>query len=512
MKSLLMHPVYRKTKNLLWLILLAGLSLSSFPLLIKLTHANVAPFSAIPLGILLIIWFLPYLFQGGKLPAETMPLFIFLAVALITTALAYFSNITYIKSATFLSQTIRALLTLCIGLSFFFAFATWQQNTHMLKTTLQGIYLGAAILMVWSLIEGILLTQNITIRLPEWYHAIKRVLVVQSPNVAYSNRVAGFTFEPSWFVRLFNLVFLPFWLAATVQRNSIFKIKLWKFIVEDLLLIPALIVFVLGSPRIGFVALLLILLLLSLKLMKKFHAWLCQKLIARYKMKQTGGIHLMIWVAMLAVLLVTASGLVYGFARFASQRDLRFQLLFSELPEQITTFFPVTLDKVLVLSHKLMFQERIIYWVTGFEIFNDYPLGVGLGNAGFHFWERIPGVAYNSYEIRAQVYSLASLPNTKNLWVRLLAETGIFGFAAFTAWLMTLWRSARVLEKSLTPVLRLIGLAGQLFLVALLVEGFSVDSFAMPDFWVMTGLISSAAMLYRQEIAAMQGGQFVHPS
>ncbi len=36
-----------------------------------------------------------------------------------------------------------------------------------------------------------------------------------------------------------------------------------------------------------------------------------------------------------------------------------------------------------------------------------------------------------------------------------------------------------------------------LFLLAFMLEGFSVDSFAMPYLWVGAGLLSSAAMLAR---------------
>jgi O-antigen ligase len=92
------------------------------------------------------------------------------------------------------------------------------------------------------------------------------------------------------------------------------------------------------------------------------------------------------------------------------------------------------------------------------------------------------------------------LPNTKNLWVRLLSETGFLGFAIFLAWLYLLWRGTIIIRKSKSDVLRILGLAGQFFILAYLVEGFSMDSFAMPYQWVMTGLISAGAMVARREV------------
>jgi O-antigen ligase len=123
-----------------------------------------------------------------------------------------------------------------------------------------------------------------------------------------------------------------------------------------------------------------------------------------------------------------------------------------------------------------------------------------LGNAGFYFVDRVHGAAYESYEMREVIWNSSYLPNTKNLWVRLLSETGFLGFAIFLAWLYLLWRGTIIIRKSKSDVLRILGLAGQFFILAYLVEGFSMDSFAMPYQWVMTGLISAGAMVARREV------------
>jgi hypothetical protein len=93
-----------------------------------------------------------------------------------------------------------------------------------------------------------------------------------------------------------------------------------------------------------------------------------------------------------------------------------------------------------------------------------------------------------------------SLPNTKSLFVRLLAETGLVGFSIFTLFLYNLWRSARLLLTSQSSTLRWIGLTGQFALLAFVGEGFSIDSFAMPYMWVIAGLISVSALIYRQNL------------
>jgi hypothetical protein len=156
---------------------------------------------------------------------------------------------------------------------------------------------------------------------------------------------------------------------------------------------------------------------------------------------------------------------------------------------------------LLLMANRMAFLERAIYWFVGLHVFNQFPwLGVGLGNTGFFFLEKVPNIGWSSYEILQILYEQVFLPNTKSLFIRLLAETGLVGFSVFMLFLFNLWRSARLLYKSFPPILRLVALMGQFCLLAFIGEGFSIDSFAMPYLWVFTGLISAAAFIYRQQI------------
>ena len=183
----------------------------------------------------------------------------------------------------------------------------------------------------------------------------------------------------------------------------------------------------------------------------------------------------------LAVLLSVAVGLVYGLSRF----DARLEILFD--PELYTTgsFFAFT--------NRLAFAERVIYWATGWEIFNDHPfLGVGLGNAGFFFPAKMPAYGWNLWETGQIFFRLSFLPNTKSMWVRVLAETGMLGFAFFLTWLYLLWAGARRMLETGSALVKTFALAGGFSLIAFLVEGFSIDSFALPYLWVSTGLLNAA--------------------
>ena len=91
------------------------------------------------------------------------------------------------------------------------------------------------------------------------------------------------------------------------------------------------------------------------------------------------------------------------------------------------------------------------------------------------------------------MYHLDAIPNIKSLWVRLLAETGIVGAAFFAAWYSSLWQSARFVFASTDRFLRAAGLFGMFVLVGILIEGFSVDTFALPYYWVSFGLLTAAS-------------------
>jgi hypothetical protein len=160
-------------------------------------------------------------------------------------------------------------------------------------------------------------------------------------------------------------------------------------------------------------------------------------------------------------------------------------------------------NTLLYFSNRLAFLERMVYWISGWNIFRDFPwLGVGLGNAGFFFLDHTPTFGWGSYEVRILLIDSAVIPNIKSLWVRLLAETGVLGFATFTTWFYLLFRSARLTYRSQQPVLRTLALTGQLALVAFIGEGFSIDSFAMPYLWVIAGLVSAAGLVYRQGLVS----------
>jgi len=147
------------------------------------------------------------------------------------------------------------------------------------------------------------------------------------------------------------------------------------------------------------------------------------------------------------------------------------------------------------LANELKSAERLMYWVSGLRVFSLYPiLGVGLGNSGFLMASTMPAFGFHLPEIISAVHIGAfGFPNPKSLWVRLLSETGVIGFAAFVSWLVLLGFAAVRVVRRREGVVRAIGLAALFTLLAQVTEGFSMDTFGLPHLWLTLGLLTAAS-------------------
>jgi O-antigen ligase len=144
------------------------------------------------------------------------------------------------------------------------------------------------------------------------------------------------------------------------------------------------------------------------------------------------------------------------------------------------------------------FRQRFAYAETAFRIYAAHPiLGVGLGNYAFYFEEMLPDLSWSRYpEIIRYITPAEDAPRLitpKNLLARLLAETGLAGTILFTAFILAVCGCAFYLWFSASAEGAYWGLAGLLALIAFPIMVFSFDSLALPNMWVVFGLITAAA-------------------
>jgi hypothetical protein len=473
-----------------WVAVIVFLPITSFPLLSKLAGGtSVAPLSLLPLAWLGLFWTIPFILKKGKLPAEFTPLLFFCLVTLVSCAFAFFRSIPPYKGKTILGEEIQAIFTLIIGVSFYFITVSWLAGSEeKIVTTLRWINVSGIILLVWAGIQAFYIF---------FFHSDYPAALLQfqrfvSTRDLFIGRVTSFAFEPSWLAHQLNLFYLPFWLGATVSGFSSYRFRLWKIPIETILFgFGVGIVFI--ASRIGTLALLLIFALLGLYanylLIRYLQIRVLSK-IAHFSPRNQILVKVAIPVAVICAFFVlfvsSAVGLVYLLSRVDSRLAVLFEPSSLELVKKLY-------KNPYMLFNFLKFAERYVYWVVGWRIFNIYPfLGVGLGNAGFFFKDLFPAYSWSLPEVLEIYYRANFIPNIKSLWVRLLAETGILGFSAFVSWLYTQLASGQYLRRNAQSIYKLMGWAGIFILIALVIEGFSIDTFALPYLWISFGIVNAA--------------------
>ncbi len=464
-----------------WALLILLLPLTSLPWMARLAHSEmVAAPSGLPMLWLAAIFLIPFAWRRGSFPPVIKPLIGFAAVALIASALAWFRDVPVFKDRSIFSRETQAFFTLLVGLAFYLVTTAWLKDTSRQKTTFRLINIAGLAIILWCGMQAAIWYS--TSGYPRWLSNFQESITMRQ---FYPARVSGFALEPSWLAHQLNMLFLPYWLAATIQHYSAWR-KVGGISAENILLVGGAATLFLSFSRVGILAFMLaaafLILRANIHLTRRIYAWVQQRRKAKSGRRLVKVlVYAVMLLAFLTIYLAGAAGVVAG----ASKLDPRVARIF-EKPED--SIFSIE------YANQLAFAERMIYWATGWEIFNDHPvLGVGLGMAGYYFPEEMPAFGWYLPEIRDLIYRAEFLPNTKSLWSRLLAETGLVGFAFFAVWLVLLWQSASLLRRSQDQQDRMVGLMGAIVLTAMLVEGFSVDSFALPYWWISLGILTASA-------------------
>jgi O-antigen ligase len=477
--------VLRWIRKWSWWLLLLLLPVTSMPIIVKLVHSDtVAAPSGVLLVILVIFWLIPYFFFHGKLPKTTIPLFVFLGIAIAASALAFFYHIPIYKNHSVTNETLTALVTLGIGIAFYLVTVSIIRDEKWLRITLQMICIAGALIIIWSILQSISwFTIN---RYPNWMKAIHDLYSV---GPLYRQRVSGFALEPSWLAHQLNILFIPYWLGATLAKTTVFRWKIWKVSIENLLLVLGMGILLLTSSRIGLAALLVMLaipvLRVALQILEKIDKWITSRPVF---LRIGKGLQILVKILWVFCLIVLAAAVVIGLGYILTKLDMRMRSLFE--------FDFQHRNALLYYAEKLSLAARFVYWDAGWGVFEKFPwLGVGLGNSGFFFPETLNPYAWKLTEVRMLLYRSDLLLNPKSLWIRLLAETGIIGFSAFFSWLFAIGKSIPKLLHLKDPTIQSIGWMGMFSLVGLFFEGFSLDTFGLPYYWMALGIVSCMAVV-----------------
>ena len=476
-----------------WVLILVFLPFTSFPLISKFTGGTlVAPLSILPLLWLVITW-LPYYFIKVKtLPGELNSLIIFVLVALFSSGFAFFILMPYFKGHNIHREELEAIGTLGIGIAFLLTAVTRVQSRKQIFNSLVWINIGGIIFLLWSLVQTIMIVFN-NGSLPPIIDSIQKAVSVANLRGSIRTlRIYGLTLEPSWLAHSLNMLYLPIWLAASRFKVSAFRFRLGKLSVENFLLIFGIITMFLTYSRIGLISFLFILAWFIVEISSS----ISKRISAKRKRNNSNTVVTNKYLVTGVMIFVLISSFLILFYTL-SLKDNRFRKLLD-----IDTYTSQSFS-FMTIARKAAFAERVAFWDFGWKVFNEYPiLGVGLGNVGQFSGKFLSAQAWTMDEVRNLLFYATIIPNTKSLWVRLLSETGLVGFSCFLTWLIVMWFTGRKLYKQKEPIFKMVGFAGQLVLLAYIVEGFSMDTFALPYVWISMGIMIAASSLHRKQLAA----------
>lgn len=490
MKSWLSTLSLDKFIMIFWGLFFFTLPVTSFPYFPSGIGGKtlVRPLALYPLIIIFLIVILPRLIKR-QLPATFLPLFAFTLAALISSIIAFSFELESLRGVTLSSRFIRNIATLGIGIAFYLTSVLLHNNWQQLKFSLRWIYLGFSLALLW----GSLQAAYVAFYSPSYFKLINYLQTFVSTRKLFPTRISGLTYEPKWFAEQICILLLPWLMSSILTGRSVFTWRRKWLTVEWLLLIWSIIILVFTFSRTG-LAILGVLLVVGYIILRSRRKD-TQKPVRKGRK---------FWLFLELSLLV--GGILAVFFIVGSQNPYfsRFWRYFTEARQRNRTYFEY-----------IAFQQRFVYLETAINIFAAYPaFGVGLGNYAFFFDEMLPVRIYSQPEVIRQstpTEERDSLITPKNLLARLLAETGLLGTITFLGFVTAVAGCAAALWFNMGPEEQFWGIGGVLALIVFSILIFTFDSFAIPNMWIVFGLITSAAHLINLPFDEVKNPSFTPP-
>ena len=429
-------PVVRKV---IWAGFLISLPVTSFPYFPNFlggSKVQVLPLLVIPMAVLLLLE-LPRLWKR-KLPRNFLPIILFLIFALVSSSIPFvLGRVSHLSEVTYFSRVFRTVFTLALGFAIYVTVSITPLDREDLNFTLKWLYAGLAIASFWGTLQIIFVLELI----PGWYVFMSKMQHYIAMTIGTPNRIMGLTLEPSWFADQLSALWLPWVLPAVLLNRTVYKKRWGWFTIEIFLLVWMLFVLLFTLSRAGF-------LVSAVVLGAGFMFFRGKKSMDHRKNKFGGawgiivhyyyGIPKFIRVSVLTLLLLGGiSATIYYIGKDNNyiNRMWQYWIQHDSLTDTIGSrsfsgFF-----------RYIGFGPRFVYWETAFRQFQAHPLfGVGLGNYTFHFQESLPAVqiGYMPEILTRIVPDHIRVITSKMYLVRLLAETGLLGTAAYVTFLITL--------------------------------------------------------------------------
>jgi hypothetical protein len=481
-----------------WALFLFCLPVTSFPFFPKVFggSALVRPLSIYPLIVLVLLFTLPNLVRKPT-PRTLLVLVPFVLVAIASSLVSTLRGIEPTTNVSQVGRILRALATLIIGAAMYYTVALYPRSDEDLKSSLRWLYAGCALAMLWGSIQALYIVQFN----PAYFHRLQRLQVFISTRKLFSTRISGMTYEPNWFAAQISFLLIPWLLSSVLSGYSAFRWRvpvgrrLPPITIEWFLFLWAVVVLIFTFSRAG-IAILFLLAFVGFLFLREHLNPAYPRTEVQVTQPGSSGPRRRIWLRRLvevAAFLSLLGGLIY----IASLKNPFFARIWSYWSDVKQTSLSDYFEY-------LGFGARFRYGEAAYATYEAYPiLGVGLGNYAFYFPEMMPdrplAAVPELLRLIVPEGNRERLITPKNFYYRLLAETGLVGMAAFLAFLAAVLGCALFLWLSRDKEQRFWGRAGLLGLVAFLPSAISFDSFAIPNMWVVFGLVTAAAWIYSRQ-------------
>ncbi len=464
-------------------MLLFTLPVTSFPYLPAELGGRtlVRPLAIYPLMLLVLLVILPRLFTR-PLPKTFLPLLAFVAVAMLSSLVAFSSDLEVYRGVSLASRFFRNLVTLGLGVSFYITVSLLPQTWQDMRFSLRWLYAGFGLALLW----GTLQIPYVIHYSGRYFKLMQTIQGLVSSRKLFPTRISGMTYEPKWFAEQICFLLIPWLLGAILTRQSAFKWR-WHWVtVEMLMLAWSVGVLVFTFSRTG---------LFILAVMAFLGYWLFRSYTPRTAkvaatpapvQSRMPGRKRRLFEAGLIVAVLLGGLVIIGSQNPYFSRLWRY---WTDGKARSRTYLEF-----------IAFEQRFVYWATALRIYQRQPLlGVGLGNYAFYFVDMVPDQSYEQQQEMLRQLTPGEgrdrLITPKNLYARLISETGLLGVASFTTYLLAILGCILYLWFSTSAQQRYWGMSGFLALVVFAIVIFSFDSFALPNMWVVFGLITAAAHL-----------------
>lgn len=463
--------------KILWALLFLTLPVTSFPYIPAELGGKtlVRPLAIYPLIALVLLVTLPRLIKR-PLPRTFLPLIAFILAAALSSLMSFSTETEGLLGVSAIDRMVRSLATLGLGVAFYLTVVLLIRDWQDIEFSMRWLYAGFGVALLWGSAQSLYIIHFNKI----YFRLLNQIQGLISTRKLFDDRISGLTYEPKWFAEQICFLLLPWLLSAVISKRSLFR---WRFkwvTVEWLLLAWATGILFFTFSRTGLFLAVVLFVISFLIARAKAHQANLDNTGQNYSIKSK----LLLEASLLIVSLITIIVIVGSQNPYFS----RIWRYWTEAKTRNRTYLEY-----------IAFQQRFVYWKTAFNMFEEQPLlGVGLGNYAFYFKDALPEQYYRLPELIRQVTPVEGrnrLITPKNLLARLLAETGVLGLMTFHCFIMAVLGCALKLLCTQQTEIKNFGLGSALSIVVFMVITFSFDSFAIPNMWIVFGLITAAAHL-----------------